>query len=54
MHKTIASKLLNCGKRKIWIDPNENKNVLFTDSSKYYNYNFFLLIINFQGIVLEN
>mmetsp|Transcript_36520 Transcript_36520/g.113905 ORF Transcript_36520/g.113905 Transcript_36520/m.113905 type:complete len:186 (-) Transcript_36520:4478-5035(-) len=32
MHKTIASKLLNCGKRKIWIDPNETKNILFTDS----------------------
>jgi large subunit ribosomal protein L19e len=30
--KRIAASLLNCGKRKIWIDPNEKNEILLADS----------------------
>jgi large subunit ribosomal protein L19e len=31
-HKRIAASLLKCGKRKIWIDPNEKNEIILSDS----------------------
>jgi large subunit ribosomal protein L19e len=35
LQKRIASFILNCGKRKVWLDPNELRGIRLTCSSKY-------------------
>jgi len=38
LQKRIASSILKCGKRKVWLDPNELRKIRITSSSKYEIY----------------
>lgn len=35
LQKRLAASIIKCGKRKIWIDPNEIKEISLADSRKY-------------------
>ena len=45
LQKRLAATVLKCGKRRVWIDPNETNEVALANSSK------FLLTINFTIII---
>jgi large subunit ribosomal protein L19e len=34
LQRRLAASIIKCGKRKIWIDPNEVKEISLTDSRK--------------------
>ena len=34
LQKRLAASIIKCGRRKIWIDPNEINEILLTDSRK--------------------
>jgi hypothetical protein len=35
LQKRLAATVLKCGKRRVWIDPNETNEVALANSSKY-------------------
>ena len=35
LQKRLAAAVLKCGKRRVWIDPNETNEVALANSSKY-------------------
>jgi large subunit ribosomal protein L19e len=35
LQKRLAASIIKCGKRKIWMDPNEIKEISLADSRKY-------------------
>jgi len=35
LRRRLASSILKCGKRKIWIDPNEINEIQMADNRKY-------------------
>ena len=37
LQKRLAASVLKCGKRRVWIDPNETSEVALANSSKIYN-----------------
>ena len=38
LQKRLAATVLKCGKRRVWIDPNETNEVALANSSKYMLY----------------
>ena len=37
LQKRLAATVLKCGKKRVWIDPNETNEVALANSSKYDN-----------------
>ena len=42
LQKRLAASIIKCGRRKVWIDPNETNEICLTDSRKY-NYSFIFI-----------
>ena len=36
LQKRLAATVLKCGKKRVWIDPNETNEVALANSSKYH------------------
>lgn len=36
MHKRLAASVMRCGKKKVWLDPNEVNEIANTNSREYY------------------
>ena len=37
LQKRLAATVLKCGKRRVWIDPNETNEVALANSSKHHS-----------------
>ena len=47
LQKRLAASVLNCGKRKIWLDPNEVNEISMANSSKCFR----LIAIKALGVI---
>ena len=40
LQKRLASSVLKCGRKRVWIDPNETSEVALANSRKFFLFNF--------------
>ena len=46
LQKRLAASVLKCGKKRVWIDPNETSEVALANSST--NFSFFVILLDYR------
>ena len=54
LQKRLAAAVLKCGKRRVWIDPNETNEVALANSSKLQNLHFIFNQKSSQKLINQN